>query len=59
VQYGDAQLQWALGALDGAAKQAGVAPEAADPDMALAILRLAGQKLQAGALGRPRPCPSS
>jgi hypothetical protein len=49
--YGDHQLQWIHGALEGATTLADAAREVQEPDMELGLLRLTGPRLEAGMFG--------
>jgi hypothetical protein len=51
LDYGSHQLPWLHGALAGATTLADVAREVDDPDMELALLRMAGPRLEAAMFG--------
>ncbi len=51
VDYGEAQLRWIDAELAAATELAAEASEVEDPDMQLALLRLAGPRLEAAMLG--------
>ncbi len=51
IEYGDHQLPWIHGALDGATMLADAASEVADPDMEQGLLRLTGPRLEAAMFG--------
>ncbi|WP_239014746.1 DUF2380 domain-containing protein [Archangium violaceum] len=51
VEYGERQLRWIEAELAAATRLANAASEVDDPDMQLALLRLAGPRLEAAMLG--------
>ena len=51
VEYGDRQLRWIDAELAAATRLAHTASQVTDPDMQLALLRLAGPRLEAAMLG--------
>jgi hypothetical protein len=51
VEYGEGQLRWIDAQLTTATRLANAASEVEDPDMQLALLRLAGPRLEAAMLG--------
>ena len=51
IEQGDRQLRWIEAELDSATRLANAASEVEDPDMRLALLRLAGPRLEAAMMG--------